>query len=32
MLWLYRRVIFGKLVNQDLIKMLDLNRSEIFIL
>jgi len=32
MLWLYKRVIFGKLVNSDLKKMLDLNRSEIFIL
>ena len=32
MLWLYKRVIFGKLVNQDLKKMIDLNRSETFIL
>ena len=32
MLWLYKRVIFGKLVNSDLKKMLDLNRSEIFTL
>ncbi len=32
MLWLYRRVIFGKLINNDLLKMLDLNKSEIFIL
>ena len=32
MLWLYKRVIFGKLINKDLVKMLDLNKSEIFIL
>jgi len=32
MLWLYRRVIFGELINKDLLKMLDLNKSEIFIL
>ena len=32
MLWLYKRVIFGKLINKDLSKMLDLNRSEYFIL
>ncbi len=32
MLWLYKRVIFGKLVNTDLKKMLDLNKSELFIL
>ena len=32
MLWLYRRVIFGKLINNDLLKMIDLNKSEIFIL
>tara|TARA_B100000700_G_scaffold305624_1_gene379849 strand:- start:535 stop:1263 length:729 start_codon:yes stop_codon:yes gene_type:complete len=32
MLWLYRRVVFGELVNKDLLKMLDLNKSEIFIL
>ena len=32
MLWLYKRVIFGKLINQDLKKMIDLNRSETFIL
>ena len=32
MLWLYRRVVFGKLINNDLLKMLDLNKSEIFIL
>ena len=32
MLWLYKRVIFGKLINEDLKKILDLNRSEYFIL
>ena len=32
MLWLYKRVIFAKLINEDLKKMLDLNRSEYFIL
>jgi NADH-quinone oxidoreductase subunit M len=32
MLWLYRRVVFGNLVNKELIKMPDLNKSEIFIL
>jgi len=32
MLWLYKRVIFGKLINKELLKMLDLNKSEIFIL
>ena len=32
MLWLYGRVIFGQLINKDLLKMLDLNKSEIFIL
>ena len=32
MLWLYKRVIFGKLVNLDLKQMLDLNKSEMFIL
>ncbi len=32
MLWLYKRVIFGKLVNDDLKKMFDLNRSEYLIL
>ncbi len=32
MLWLYKRVVFGKIVNRDLIQMLDLNRSESFIL
>jgi len=32
MLWLYKRVVFGKLINKDLLKMPDLNKSEIFIL
>ena len=32
MLWLYKRVVFGKLVNSDLKKMVDLNKSELFIL
>jgi NADH-quinone oxidoreductase subunit M len=32
MLWLYKRVVFGKLVNKDLTKMIDLNKSEYFIL
>ena len=32
MLWLYKRVIFGRLINSDLKKMIDLNKSEIVIL
>ncbi len=32
MLWLYKRVIFGSLINKRLLKIADLNRSEIFIL
>ena len=32
MLWLYKRVIFGELINKDLLKIPDLNKSEIFIL
>ena len=32
MLWLYRRVIFGKLINNNLLKIKDLNNSEKFIL
>ena len=32
MLWLYKRVVFGKIINQDLKQMIDLNRSELFIL
>ena len=31
-LWLYKRVIFGKITNQDVKKLIDLNNSEIFIL
>ncbi len=32
MLWLYKRVVFGKLINEDLKKMVDLNKSEYLIL
>ena len=32
MLWLYKRVVFGKIINEDLKKIVDLNRSEYFIL
>ena len=32
MLWLYRRVIFGNLINKDLLKISDLDNSEKFIL
>jgi len=32
MLWLYRRVVFGKLTNNELLKITDLNKSELFIL
>ncbi len=32
MLWLYKRVIFGSIIRDDLKKILDLNKSEIFIL
>ena len=32
MLWLYKRVIFGKLENKELLTISDLNKSEIFIL
>ena len=32
MLWLYRRIFFGKLINQKLLKIPDLNNSEIIIL
>ena len=32
MLWLYRRVVFGQLINEKLKKMIDLNFSEIIIL
>ena len=31
-LWMYKRVVFGKLVNSDLKEVVDLNKSEIFIL
>jgi len=31
MLWLYKRVIFGKILNSELKKMLDLNRTELCI-
>ena len=31
-LWMYKRVVFGKLVNSDLKELIDLNKSEIFIL
>ncbi len=31
-LWMYKRVIFGKLVNQELTKMVDLNKSELIVL
>ena len=32
MLWLYKRVVFGKLINEDLKQLTDLNKSEIVIL
>ena len=32
MLWLYKRVVFGKLINENLKSMIDLNKSEYFIL
>ena len=31
-LWMYKRVVFGKLTNVDLKRMVDLNKSELFIL
>ena len=31
-LWLYKRVVFGKLINSELKKMTDLNKSEMFVL
>ena len=31
-LWMYKRVVFGKLINSDLKKMVDLDKSEFFIL
>ncbi len=32
MLWLYKRVVFGKLENKELLAISDLNKSELFIL
>ena len=32
MLWLYKRVVFGKMINKDLLKMVDLDRTEYIIL
>jgi len=32
MLWLYKRVVFGKLINKDLLNMVDLDRTEYIIL
>ena len=32
MLWLYKRVVFGKIINSDLRQMVDLDKSELFIL
>ena len=32
MLWLYKRVIFGKILNNEIKNMTDLNRSEFLIL
>tara|TARA_B100000470_G_C19787508_1_gene390582 strand:+ start:41 stop:1525 length:1485 start_codon:yes stop_codon:yes gene_type:complete len=32
MLWLYKRVVFGKLINKELKKMIDLNKTEYLIL
>ena len=32
MLWLYKRVVFGKITNSDLKKIVDLNKTELFIL
>jgi NADH-quinone oxidoreductase subunit M len=32
MLWLYKRVVFGKIINSDLKKMPDLNKIEFYIL
>jgi len=31
MLWLYRRIIFGKILNSQIKEMLDLNKTEIYI-
>ncbi len=32
MLWLYKRVVFGKLTNKELLNISDLNKSEVFVL
>ena len=32
MLWLYKRIIFGEILKNELKKMIDLNKSEIFVL
>ena len=32
MLWLYKRVVFGEIKKNEIKKMVDLNKSEIFIL
>ena len=32
MLWLYKRVVFGEIINKDLLKMPDLDKSELIIL
>ena len=32
MLWLYKRIIFGEILKNELKKMMDLNKSEIFVL
>ena len=32
MLWLYKRVVFGELINKDLKNLIDLNKSELIIL
>ncbi len=32
MLWMYKRVIFGKIINESLNKIIDLKRTELFIL
>ena len=32
MLWLYKRVVFGEIINKDLKNLIDLNKSELFIL
>ena len=32
MLWLYKRVVFGELINEDLKNLVDLNKSEVIIL